>query len=167
MSHTNCTTAKGGSVAKLDVLATRYELGVPLWHPADSREMSDESEQLSKPKMQRDAGNMKPAARTIARIRQENWTAFAAALAAVWNIDLRRSQRERAPSGPGTFGHWVWNERKRLGVSRKRLAAVMQRADATVRQIEMSGDGSRPATRERVRAAFHQITTNGADTLGD
>ena len=157
MSHTNCTTARVGSIAKLDVLATRHELGYPLWHPDDTHEISDESERLSKPRMQRSAGSMKPSRSTRRRLAQEALDTFVKAVAAEWSIVMDYQQIMRPLSNPGTFGAWMWHERKRIGCSRQELAAVMGRTDSTGRKIDMSGDNSQPATQARVRAALQRF----------
>ena len=154
------TKAKIGSIRKLDVMSRRYAKGQPLWHPDDTIEMSEEHEQLSKPKMQRQAGMMRVTQATIRRRVQDAWTAISKALASEWNITLNYREFDRPPSNPGTFGAWVWSERKRLGLTRKRLGKLMGRTDSTVKSIESAGDGPREVTRHRVRAALTEFEAN-------
>lgn len=41
------TGAMPGTTAKLDVLAERVRLGLPLWHPSDRQDYDDEDEVIS------------------------------------------------------------------------------------------------------------------------
>jgi hypothetical protein len=41
------TGAMPGTTAKLDVLAERVRLGLPLWHPSDRQDFDDEDETFS------------------------------------------------------------------------------------------------------------------------
>ncbi len=42
----DCTDAMPGTMEKLEVLATRVQLGLPLWHPADREDLDDPPERI-------------------------------------------------------------------------------------------------------------------------